>query len=247
MAGFYSGSGVANSKIIHPLDTEDGDDVGPGAYTLKNGATIQSTAKFGNALLCDANFERLDSDVAVANLDQSDSAKTMYQFWWRTPTLAIQAGQAEFLNSAGTVFKTRIFWDAGIRMRMEWVRSVDLSPGKPAICIRSTTLQFSVNVFASVSAYINASGTSEGKIFKDGVDITASIVEEEAPTRATSGFDFIRIGNHFNGFDPARFVDHVTVIQDSSLSDAKAANLSTQYHDTRGFGHRPKFESLAAA
>ncbi|KKM14423.1 hypothetical protein LCGC14_1706290 [marine sediment metagenome] len=247
MAGFYSGAGLANVKVIHPLDTEDGDDVGPGVYALKGGATIQSTAKFGNALLCDANFQRLDSDVAVAGFDQSDTAKIMYHFWWRTPNLAIQAGQVEFLNSAGSLVKTRIFWDAGIRMRIEWVRSVDLSPGKPTICMRSTTGKFSVDVFASVSAYINASGTSEGKIFKDGVDITASIVEEATPTRGTSGFDFIRIGNHTNGLDPARLVDDVTVLQFPGLSDAKATSLATNYHDTQRFGHRPKFESLAAA
>ena len=106
MAGALTGD-FADAKIIHPIDTEDGDDVGPGAYTLKNGATIQGTAKFGSALLADANFERLDSDVAVANFDQSDTAKTMYHFWWRTPTLAGNQGQVTWINSAGTQFKTR--------------------------------------------------------------------------------------------------------------------------------------------
>lgn len=246
MAGFPGGN-FAHAILIHPLDTEDGDEVGPGAYTLKNTATIQSTAKFGQALLCDANFERLDSDVAVSGFDQSDTAKTMFQFWWRTPTLSGQQGQLTWTNSAGTVFKGRCFWDTGTRMRAEWVRSVDLSPGKPAIDIQSQTGKFTTDVFSSVAVYLNASGISEGKIFKDGVDITSSVSEGTAGTVPTSGIDFVRIGNHTNGLDPGRFVDHVTTIQFSGLSNAKAASLATNYHDTRAFGYRPKFESLALA
>lgn len=246
MAGSLSGD-FADAKFIHPFDTEDGDDVGPGAYTLKNGATIQATAKFGNALLCSASGHVLDSDSAVSNFDQSDTAKTMYHFWWRTPTLAGNQGQITWTNSGKSLFKTRIFWTSvGAKMRMEWTRSVDLSPGKPTICVDSIASLFSTDVFSSVSSYINASGTSEGKMFKDGVDITNAVVEEASPTRGTSGFDFLRLGNNFNALDPCRFLDHVTVIQSPTLSDAKATDIAFNYHDTQGSGYFPTFGSLSA-
>ncbi len=244
MAGVYTGD-FADAKLIHPLDTEDGDVIGPTAYTLRNGATIEAApSQFGSSLLCDANFERLDSDVAVAGIDQSDTAKMMFHFWWRTTTLAAQQGHITWINSAGTLFKMRVFWNTGTQeVRAEWVRATDLSPGNPAISVNSFSGRFSTGVFAAISAYINAAGASEGKIFKDGVDITNTVVEAAAATRGTSGFDFLRIGNHFNGLDPARFIDHATIIQSASLSDAKAVLLSTNYHDTRGFGYNPTFTS----
>lgn len=237
------GGDFADAKLIKSLDDEDTDIVGDGAYTLKGTAAIQNTAIFGNALLCEDNGASLDSDAELSGFDQSDTAKTMHHFFWRTPTLAGQKGQLTFQNAASSSFKNRIFWDAGTRIKMQWVRSVDLSPGKPAISVTSTGGLFSTGVFSGVSAYINAFSASEGKIFKDGVDITLSIAEEASPTRPATGFGFVRIGNNFNGLDPARFMDHVTVIQSSSLSDAKAILLSANYHDTRGFGYRPLFIS----
>lgn len=247
MANVYTGDDK-DAIFIHTLNGKDADIIGPGAYTLKNGATIElSPSKFGSSLLCDANFERLDSDSAVANFDHSDTAKMMYHFFWRTPTLAAQQGQITWINSGGTLFKTRIFWDTGVqRMFVQWVRSTDLSPGKPAISISSTASQFSTNVFSAISAYVNASGTSEGKLFKDGVDITSAVTEELASTRGTTGFDFIRLGNHFNGLDPARFLDHVTIIQSPTLSDARATLLSGLYFAVRSFGFRPVIASISS-
>ena len=241
MAGVLSGN-TAFVKILHPLDSEDADVVGPGAYTLKSTATFDSTAKFGNSLLCDANGESLDADSAISSFDLSDTAKTIYHFFWRTTTLAVQQGHVTWQNSASSLFKSRIFFNAaGTRIRIEWIRATDISPGNPAICVDSLGGKFSTGVFASVVGYINAAGISEGKIFKDGVDITDTIQVEASPTRGTTGFDNLRLGNNFNGLDPARFTDHVTIVQDSSFSDTKAVSLATNYSDTRGFGFNPTF------
>ncbi len=231
-------------KVIHPLDTEDGDRVGPGAWTLRGGATLDATAKFGKSLFTNASTEDILSDSALAGADVSDTAKTMWHFWWRTDTLAANQTMCNFTDSLGQVVKGRIFFEVTKLLKIRWRRTSDLTSGDPVIQVASNSNIVATGRFISIVGYLRADSASEGKLFIDGEDQTGSVASVTGTTELANN-DFLQIGNNGNGLDPARFVDHLTIIQSSSLSDAKAVSLATQYWDTRGFGYDPEITSLS--
>lgn len=239
----YSGN-FADAKLIHPLDTKDGDIIGPGSYTL-TGATIESAnARFGSNLLADASGERLDGDSGVAGFDDNDGKKVLFHTFWQTPNLTGVKTLGGITNSAFTINRTRIFFFSG-KITVDWTRQTDLAgPLTPHIRVLSTAGNISVDTSHSLVGYLDSGSATQGKIFIDGIDRTSSVVNSTIFMALVGNHNSIRLGNHTNDLDPAQFVDHFTIIQSDSLTDAKVALLAPQYHDTRGFGYRPTFISV---
>ena len=233
MAGpaIYSGLGAPLLKLSHPLNSEDGDQVGPGAYTLKGGATIEANlARFDKGLLCDASNEFMDSDVKVASLDVSDGARLAFHLFWQTDSLSFNRTFFTLTESTFVGEKVRIFFDIGFgRITLRWRRDVDLTAGKPIVDVNSNTGLFSINTPFEIFGFIDSGSISRGKIFVDGVDETASVLNVTGAIAGAGTHDFLRLGNFINGLDPARSVDHFAMIQDPAMDDSKAAALAVQY------------------
>lgn len=234
MAGapVYSGPGAADLILSHPLESEDADQVGPGAYTLQSTATIvPDLARFGNALLCDANNESLDSDIAVPSLDVSDGAKLLVHLFWQTDSLTFNRSFFTLTELTFNGDKLGLFWDITLNgLIFRWVRDADLTAGKPRIEVKTNGGLFFVDTPYEIMAFIDSGSTSQGKIFVDGVDETASVTGTTgAVASPTNTHDFIRMGNFVNGLNPARSVDHFAMIQDPAMDDAKAVALAAQY------------------
>lgn len=238
----YTGD-FADAKLIKSLDDEDTDIIGPGTYTLKGGAAIQGTAQFGSALLCDASGDSLESDSAVAGIDQSDTAKTITHIFARTDG-SLTAQRAFYFLGNSTLLSAKLFYLYGSdkKILLRWNRATTLGAG-PRMQVKSLADEFTTGSFFGIVGFIDADSETQGKIFKDGVDITESTGASAGPASATSGFDFLRIGNQEDGLAPGKFLDHLTIVQSSSLNDTKAASLASNYSDTRGFGYRPAFIS----
>lgn len=248
-SGFYSGA-FADAVLVHPLDTKDGDDVGPGAWTLKDGATIETAnAKFGKNLKCDTGPKRMDSDSAIVGFDDSDGKKVLYFLFWTADTLGFNRTIGGITNSANSKNRTRILFDVtGARMRLDWTRKTDLGgAGTSFLRVRSNGSLISTGQSHSLVGFIDSGSASQGKIFVDGTDETFDVVNTAQFPATVGTFQHARLGNHINGLDPGQFVDEFTIIQDDAMNDAQVALLVAQYNDTRGFGYRPKFGSLAVA
>lgn len=244
MAGVYSGN-FADAKLIHPLDTKDGDQVGPGSYTLLDGANIQSTdAVFDSALSCAALRERMLSNAAVSGGDQTDTAKILMHFWWKPVALGVEHTFAAYTPASGLSHRFRFFRDVPNGFLFRWHRGTDFTPGNPTIQVRGLQDTIVTSAFNTIVAFLDANSITQGKVFVNGVDKTFSVVPL-AIAASPGPHDHILLGNHDSPAinTPARFMDHFTLIQASSLNNTKVTALVTQYDDTRGFGHRPTFTS----
>jgi hypothetical protein len=245
VAGSYSGAGSTGWVIqIHPLDAEDTVDVGNSAWTLGGGATLDSTAQWGNALNCDAVGERIKSDAAISGLDISDTARTMFHLLWNPSDIVSLKHVVSFEDSGATAAKLQ-FFVSGVTPVLDWHRATDFTAGKPTIRITGAGMVITTGTFGGISGFINANSVSMGKIFRQGTDVTSSVADNAAAAVSATGFDFCALGSAFGGGSPGKRIDHFTLIQNSALTDAKAQALATQYHDTRGFGFRPTFGSLS--
>lgn len=245
MPGIYSGN-FADAVIIHPLDTEDGDDVGPAAWTLTLATIEAANARFGNNLRVDVVNGSLDSDVAIAGFNDSDGAKALFHLFWQADSLAGNRTMGGITNSTRSINRTRIFFDVGIggSIFIDWTRKTDLGgPGTPHIRVRSNGGLLSTGQSFSLVGYIDSGSASQGKVFIDGIDQTLDITNSGILGVAAGTFQHARLGNHINGLDPARNVDEFTIIQDDAFNDTKIASLVAQYSDTRGFGYRPIYIS----
>ncbi len=245
MPGAYTGD-FADAVLIHPLDTEDGDVVGPGAWTLKNAATITPVnARFGSNLNCDTGTKLMDSDSAITGFDGSDGKKVLYHFFWTADNLSFNRTMAGIVDAAQTVTRTRILWDvAGARIIVRWTRKTDLGVGLAHLRVRSTGGLLTLGQTISLVGFIDSGSAAQGKVFIDGVDSTSDVINNADVAALAATLQHARVGNHTNALDPGQFIDHLTMIQNDALSDAKAALLVAQYEDTRGFGYRPTFTSV---
>ncbi len=245
--GVYTGTGVGFAKFIHPLDSEDGDLVGPGAYTL-TGATIEATnARFGLNLRADAAGERLDGDSGVAGFDDNDGKKILYHTFVQLPNLTGVKTFGGITNAGFGINRTRIFFDVS-RIRVDWTRQSDLGgPSTQHIRVSSAPGHISVDTSHALVGFLDSGSIGQGKIFIDGTDRTASAVASGIFGALAGNHNQIRLGNHINGLDPGQFVDHYTIIQDDSLTDALVALLVAQYYSTRSFGFRPTLTSLSVS
>lgn len=252
MAGFLTGP-FAKVKFIHgfPHPNEDDDEIGPGAYTLRDGAVINQAGPFEplGVLRTNATTKRLTSDLAVAGLDISDTAKTLTQFFWTplAPLLGAENTFLSFRNAGETDHKLRMGRDTGTGgFYARYHRSADLTPGNPTIEIKASESDIvDVNATYSNIIYLNANSVAEGKWFVAGVDRTTSVTATAGASVPATGFDFLTFGNHPEGLThPVGNLDHVTILQDPAMTDAIAAAIATQYHDTRAMGFRPAFGSL---
>lgn len=249
----YTGTGLALVKVIHPLNTKDGDQVGPGAYTLKATATIQSTtALFGSALETSAGTrDRLLSDSAVSGADISDTAKFLCHFFWQTPTLGVENTFLNYTDSGETAHKFRFVRESSLGFFFRWHRATDFTPSNETIQVLGSESSVVLNQFHSIVGFLDANSITQGKIFVDAVDVTGvRSAINLTPSVAVTGFDHVLIGNHQAGFNvPARFMDHLTIIQGSTLTDTTVAALVAQYGGigtdaVRGFGFRPTFQEF---
>ncbi len=191
----------------------------------------------------------MTSDIPVSGLDISDTSKSLIQHFWSplAPLLGAENTFISFRNSGETDHKLRVARDTGTGgFYARYHRSTDLTAGNPTVEIVASEADIvDVNEFYSSILYLNADSVAEGKWFIDGVDRTTSVSATAAASVAATGFDFVTFGNHPEGTThPAGVIDHVTILQDPGLSNAKAAALATQYHDTRGLGFRPAFLGL---
>lgn len=233
-----------DAKLIHPLDTKDGDVVGPGSYTL-NEATIESAnARFGLNLLADSVGARLDGNSGVVGFDDSDGKKVLFHAFIQMSSLG--GGVKTFggiTNSAFSISRTRISFVSG-QIRMDWTRQTDLAgPSTPFVRVLSAG-GITVDTSHSIVGYVDSGSVGQGKIFIDGIDRTSSVTNSNAFPVLVGNHNSIRLGNHINGLDPCGNVDHFTIIQSDSLTDAKVSLLAPQYHDTRGLGYTPEFLSV---
>ncbi len=248
MAATYSGAGVARLKLYHPLNTKDGDEVGPGSYTLEDAATIQSaTAQFGSALKTTSGFDRMVSDSAIAGADISDNAKILMHFFWRTPSLGVETTFGGYMDSGETDHKWRFTRESSLGFFFRWHRNSDFSPLNETIQLLGSEDTISLNTWHSIVGFLDANSVTQGKIFVDGVDKTTGVSAIDfRPFVATTGFDRVYLGNfEDSAFSvPARFMDEVSIIQGAFLSDTKVAALVAQYDAVRGFGHRPIFSDF---
>ncbi len=251
MAATYSGAGVPRLKLYHPLDTKDGDEVGPGSYTLKVAATIQSaTAKFGSALKTTTGFSRMVSDSAIAGANISDNAKVLMHFFWRTPSLGVETTFGGYMDSGETDHKWRFTRESSLGFFFRWHRNSDFSPLNETIQLLGSEDTISLNTWHSIVGFLDANSITQGKIFVDGLDKTTGVSAIDfRPFVPTTGFDSVYLGNFEDSAFPvpARFMDEVSIIQGSFLSDTKVAALVAQYDGVRGFGYRPIFSEFFPA
>lgn len=246
MANVYSGNS-GDVVLLHPLDSEDGDTVGPGAWTLKNTASITSAnAKFGSNLSAQVAGDRLDSDVAVAGFDDSDGKKVIFHLFWTTTDLTVVKTMIEISDSAFTVDRTRIAFTAS-QVLVDWRRKTDLGgPTTAFLRIVGVAGIIQTNITHSLVGFIDSGSATQGKIFIDGIDRTSSIINSGLFAAIPGTTQHARLGNHFNGLDPVRFMDHPAIIQSDSLSDAFVSTVAPLYHLVRGLGYRPAIDSVEA-
>ena len=246
MAGVYSGN-FADAKIIHPLDSEDADQVGPSAYTLQGAAAFSATSKFGSALSAPAAGDALDSDAGVAAIGNADTVRTAVHCFWRTTATAGVQVMFALMNAAKTAFMLRVLWDGGVgRLLAQWRRSTFFpSTANNVVEPEATGIvaKILLNVYHSLVFYTDAGSQFAGKIFLNGVDETTMINETLIGASANIATPLVTFGNDQTEATPARFVDEVTVVQSPLLNDAKLIRLVTNYDDTQGFGYLPTFTS----
>lgn len=249
MAGVYSGN-FDDAKLIHPLDDEDGDEVGPGAWTIQGSTTFQTAgARFGKALLSDASGEGLKSDVGISGINESDGAKILIHCFWEADDISFNRSMMTLTESGFGQEKAAMFFEVfgPGRIVLRWIRDTDLVAGEPLVGVFSNTGKIAIDTPFELVAFLDSGSISAGKIFINGTDETASVSTVATSVTPADTYNFAFLGNFVNGLNPARILDHITVIQSSGLSNAKAANLLAQYAGVRGFGYRPTFENLVAA
>lgn len=251
MAGALTGPGLTRVKGYHRLNSEDADDVGPGAYTLAGSALFSSTAQFGNALSCPGSGDALDSDSGEAGIDNSDTVKTFVHLNWRTNTKAGVQMVFNLINAAKSSAMLRCIWDGGVgRLLLQWRRSTDIPgfPGKTVIEPEATGIVglIVVDAYQTLGFYIDANDPTEGQCYLNGVDKTTQINKTIIGFMTNFATPFLRYGNDHTGLAPARFTDDLIVLQDPNFSDAIVQAFVDEYDDTEAFGHSPKFESLVA-
>lgn len=246
MAGAYSGQ-FADAKIVHPLDSEDADRVGPSAYTLQGAAAFSATSKFGSALSAPSAGDALDSDAGVAAIGNVDTVRSLVHCFWRTTATAGLQTMFTLMNAGKTTYMFQALWDGTVgRLLAQWRRiavlpSTALSIIEPeAIGIVAKIL---LNVYHSLVFYIDASNQFSGKIFLNGVDETTGINTPVIAAMANTASPFVSFGNNETEARPGRLIDSVTFVQSPLLNDAKVARLVTNYDDTENFGYRPTFTS----
>ena len=250
MAGFLGGK-FALAKYLHPFTTKDGDEIGPGSYTLHDGAAIFTIGPFKplGVIRTQSLRDRMTADAALSGLDISDTSKSLVQFFWTPPAPLLSTENTFFVwaNSGHTDHKLRMGRDTGTGgFYARYHRSADLNPGNPTIEIKASEVDIvDINAFYSNILYMNANSIAEGKWFVDGVDRTTSVSATSTASVPATGREHLVIGNHSENFNHhAGILDHITIIQDPELNNTKAAALATQYHDTRGLGFRPAFLSV---
>lgn len=238
MSQVLSGN-FALAKVIHPLDSKDGTQIGPTSWTLVGGAQIQSDSKFGNAIQANASGEWIEAD-GTGFLDFTDTAKTMVHAFRKVASFGgSNRTTLDFPEAGGALQKVnfRVF---ATSLELVWVRETIITPGKFAIFTTGSAITVPTGTFFTVGYYVNAASLSEGKLFFNGTDVTGSVTDFPSSSRAAN--KKIIIGNCPEV--PSQFgdiVDHLTIIQGSFLSNTKAKALNDQGSDTRGLGFRPSY------
>lgn len=253
-SGFFSGND-GDLKVYHTVNAKNEDIVGPSNWDVISTATFQTAkAKFGKALLCDATNEALRSAVDIPALDDSDTGKTVFFCHWEPDDLSFVRNQIFITGPAFSGERARLAFDTfgGGTILMRWVRKTDISPGLNAIDVRSNGGKISINNPFTLVGYVNHNSSSEGKIFINGIDETASVTEVARPAVVVSTKRVV-FGNSQTGLAPCGILDEPCIIQGSNLNNTKVADLVAKYETdpsgffTRGLGYRPTFTSLVAA
>lgn len=241
MAGFLSGNN-GDVVLLKKNDAEDGAIVGPALWT-NTGGLFPVTSKFGSSYFSQpGSTDRLDSDSGIAAFNNLDTAKYLYQLWWRTELLTPAVQTMIVLGVAGfATYMARIgFLGPSNQIFLDHTKldSSDLR-------ILSTDLSgiVAVNTFHSVVGYVDAAGDL-GSIFIDGIARGGTGSTPALPDTTNTATPFVRMGNHINLADPSRHIDHPVIIQNTGFTLAQVAILAPLYHDTRGFGYNPKFLSV---
>ena len=247
-SGFYGGD-FAKALVIHKLDDEDTVDVGPVEGWTNASLTFETDfARFDKNIFSQVGGARLDSDGPITGFDGTDGNKILFACFVAAPDVSGVKTMAGFVSSAFNVNRTRMFFFAG-RLHVDWTRQSDLAgPSTTHMRLRSKSPILTIDTSHSFVGFLDSGDASEGKTFVDGVDETFDLINDGSFGALATNHQHMRIGNHFVGLGSDQYVDHLTVVQDSSMDDAKVTALvAAGYDQLQGFGYRPKFTSLVAA
>lgn len=232
----------ADAVLIKRNDAEDGAEVGPALWT-NTGGLFPVTSKFGSSYFSQpSSSNRLDSDSGISAFNNLDTAKYLYHFWWRTESLAPNVQTMVELGVAGHAsYMSRIRFETGSKKLVLGHLRTDAA----FIDVEASfaTAFLPLDTFNSIVAFVDVTNNT-GKIFINGIDRTTGVLAPSPGSTVNTTTPFVRIGNHINLLDPARFVDHVTVVQNTTFTVAQIEIMAPLYHDTRGFGFNPQFLAL---
>ncbi len=238
MPGAYTGNHL-DAVLIKKNDAEDGAVVGPALWT-NTGGLFPVTSKFGSSYHTrPASTDRLDSDSGIAAFNNLDTAKFLYHFWWRTESLAPAVQTMVELGVSGhATYMSRVSYQSAVDKIL--VDHFKVGGGDLSFESVAAGGFLPVDTFHSIVGFMDVPN-SLGSVFINGVDRSSGMTTPGLGFGANTATPFVRIGNHRNLLDPSRFIDHVTIAQNTTFTVAQIAIMAPLYHDTRGFGFGPTF------
>lgn len=246
--GFY-GDDFAKALVIHPLNDEDGADVGPPEGWTNTNLTFETDfARFDKNIFSQVGGARLRSDGPITGFDGSDGKKVLFHCFLAAPDLGGVKTMGGVVNSGFNIGRTRIFLFA-TSIHVDWTRESNLGgPSTSHIRVISNGGHISIDTSHAIVGFLDSGSTGQGKTFIDGIDRTFSTVASGIIGASVGNFQDVQLGNHFIGLGTDQYVDNFTIVQDSSMDDAKVTALvDAGYDQLPHFGYRPKFDSLVAA
>lgn len=242
MANVLSGN-YLDALLIHTLNKKDEVLVGPIDWT-NTGVTFETTnARFGENMFSEATGVELKSDSAVAGFDDSDGKNVLMHCFITIPDTTGVKTMGGITNSTQSLNRTRLFFFSN-RIHIEWNRKTDLGVGLPTVRVSGSSGCVPINQSHSLVGFVDSATLSQGKIFVDGIDKTDAVTNMSVASPA-GVLGHALLGNHTVGLSTDQYVDHYTLIQSDSLTDAKVAILAPLYSEVRSFGYRPAIFSLS--